>query len=166
MELSVLLSAVIIWMLVVSKVITSWKLLQSGLCKQKLIITLPPCNIIHIPCYDSTNIWGAVRELPLIMFEIWLYCFHTLEMQRGQWSDSKGACFTNIYYPIKMDMGERSNYLKTRVWNEEWQGEFLQSNMHPSLEHWRFVPTHSLWVYCRVQESVRLNECLRMCEKD
>lgn len=47
---------------------------------QKLITTLPPYNVTHIPHSPSSNIWGAVGELPLIMFEIRLYCFHTLEM--------------------------------------------------------------------------------------
>lgn len=67
----------------------------------------------HIPRYPSSNIWGAIRHLPLIMFEIRLYFFHTLEMQRGEWTDSKGACFRNIYYPIKMGTSESSNYLQT-----------------------------------------------------
>lgn len=63
------------------------------------------------PYPPSLNIWGAVGELPLIMFEIRLYCFHTLEMQRGKRTDSEGACFRNIYYPIKMGASESSNYL-------------------------------------------------------
>lgn len=77
---------------------------------QKLITTLPPSNVTHIPLSLSSNIWGAVRELSLIMFEIRLYYFHTLQMQRGRQADSDGACFRNIYYPIKMDARESSNY--------------------------------------------------------
>lgn len=64
------------------------------------------------PTLPSSDIWGAVEELPLIMFEIRLYCFHTLEMQRGKCTDSEGACFRNIYYPIKTGASESSNYLQ------------------------------------------------------
>ena len=80
---------------------------------QKLITTLSPYSVTHIPTLPpSSNIWGAVAELPLIMFEIRLYCFHTLEMQRGERTDSEGACFRNIYYPIKMGASESGNYLQ------------------------------------------------------
>ncbi len=99
-------------MLIGCEVLKSYKLLQSVLCKQKLITTLPPYNVTHIPRSPSSNIWGAVGELPLIMFEIRLYCFHTLEMQRGKRTDSKGACIRNIYYPIKMGASESGNYLQ------------------------------------------------------
>lgn len=99
-------------MLIGGEVVKSYKLLQSVLCIQKLITTLPPYNVTHIPPSPSSNIWGAVGELPLIMFEIRLYCFHTLEMQRGKRTDSEGACLRNIYYPIKMSASESSNYLQ------------------------------------------------------
>ena len=33
-------------------------------------------------------------------------------MQRGKRTDSTGACFRNIYYPIKMGASECSNYLQ------------------------------------------------------
>lgn len=80
---------------------------QSVLGKQKLTTSLPPYNMTHISHYPTFNIWWAVRELPVIMFEIRLYCFRNAK----SWVGSNGACFRNICYPIKMGAGESNNYL-------------------------------------------------------
>ncbi len=89
LEVFPLLLSLIIGLVTGCEVVKSYKLLQSILCKNKLISTFPPYNVTHIQRCASSNIWGAVGELPLIMFEIRLYCFHTLEMQRGKRTDSK-----------------------------------------------------------------------------
>lgn len=126
----------------------------------------------HIPHSPSSNIWGAVAKLPLIMFEIRLYCFHTLEMQRGKRTDSEGACFRNIYYPIKMGVSESSNYLQlvsgmmngmvslfcpTQIYLW-YTGGLYQSTLREPLFIFR------LGVYFRVQESVWLSDGLSVCE--
>lgn len=60
LEVSSLLLPVIVSLLIGCEVVKSYKLLQSVLCKQKLITTLPPYNVTHIPHSPSSNIWGAV----------------------------------------------------------------------------------------------------------
>lgn len=112
LEVSSLLLPVIIWMFVGCEVVKSYELLQSVLCKQKLITPLPPYSMTHMQRCPSSTIWGAVGELPLIMFEIRLHCFHTVEMQRSKRTAREGACFRNIYYPIKIGTSESSNYLQ------------------------------------------------------
>lgn len=110
---------------------------------QKLITTLSPYSVTHIPHFHF-NIWGAVAELPLIMFEIRLYCFHTLEMQKGKRTDSKGACFRNIYYPIKMGASESSNYLQPASGMMNGMVGFVQPSTHLSLVCWRSAPIYTL----------------------
>lgn len=141
---------------------------------RKLITGFSPYNITHATHSHppSSNIWGAAAELLLIMFEIRLCCFHTLEMQRGKQIDSERACFRNIYYPIKMCASESSNYLQlsSGMMNGV-VGLFSPTWIH-LVVHWRSAPIHTLrmlsifWlgVYFRVQESVRLTDGLSVCE--
>lgn len=125
-------------------------------------------QILHSP---FSNIWGDVRELPLIMFEIRLYSFHAFKMQRGKRRDSKGACLRNIYYPIKMAASETSNYLElTSEMMNDMMGLFSSTNL--SLVRWRSAPIHTLRAssffrlehYFRVPESARLSDGLSIRE--
>lgn len=49
LEVFSLLLPLIIYMLIGCEVVESYKLRQSVLCKQKLITTLPPYTVTHIP---------------------------------------------------------------------------------------------------------------------
>lgn len=139
-------------------------------------VTLYPDPYSKSPPPSPSHICGAVRVLPLIMFEIRLCFFHTLKMQRGVGAGrqiAKGACFRNIYYPIKMGLAESSNYLQTVCGMMNVCVGFAWPNSHLSLVCWRSAPIHTLCtplyllesgVYFRVHRSVWLSDGLSVCK--